>query len=600
MLSKRFARPAVCLSLTLALVMVPVLSVSTTNALDAPQQKIFDRGIYYYDVASCGEDVPTATPGSITPSSIDGGALYVLGDSITVRTDDLLKSGFESKDFKPYINASESRSIKGKGTTSGFKTSGLEAAEDDKARIDNAKTVVIALGTNNPTPANFENDIKDLVTKIKSYDKDNSGLKIYWVNIFSKGGSNGYGKVDAEKINKSINKLASTEDFTVIDTTDKKIELDDSVHPKAPEGTKKFADTVVNGVAGAGGANPATPSVDNNCTCLADPDTQLSGSENAEKIWNYFIDKGLKPVQVAGMLGNIKVESNFNPRSLQPSTTGDFPVAGQGYGLVQWTDRHANLIRRSQEKKVKIYDLAFQIDHIWWELNGPEKAAFDDFKKQTTLEGSWKSFSHKYERPAAPDNPERGTAAQDALTKYGSNSGGGGNSTSGAVACTKNDGGGGSGEVTGEYSLPIPKKWYKSNPGYFTGPHHGDPNDPAVDIPVPRGTPVYSVTDGKITAAPNEGGYGQGVTIVAPNGVRYDYGHGYDGGTVSGAKNGDTVKAGQLIMHVNDTGSSRGDHLHLSILVGGKEVCPQKFLVSIAKGAPLDPKTLPSTGCTPV
>ncbi len=70
---------------------------------------------------------------------------YILGDSITVRAKHQLETGFKSLD--PYINASVSRSIKGAGQTDGFKTSGLEAAADDKARIDGAATVVIALGT---------------------------------------------------------------------------------------------------------------------------------------------------------------------------------------------------------------------------------------------------------------------------------------------------------------------------------------------------------------------------------------------------------------------------------------------------------------------
>jgi hypothetical protein len=330
------------------------------------------------------------------------------------------------------------------------------------------------------------------------------------------------------------------------------------------------------------------------CTCGGESgDTNLVGSENAEKIWNYFIDKGLKPFQVAGILGNISVESGFNPRSLQPSTTGDFPVAGQGYGLVQWTDRHEDLIRRSREQNVKIYDLAFQIGHIWWELNNTENAAFENFKKTTDLESAWKVFSIEYERPAVPYNPERGKAAQVALAKYGSTSGGGGGSSSGGTSCSTSEDG--SGEVTGEYSLPVPKKYYKSNPDWFTKPHH---DYSAADIPVPDGTKIFSMTAGKIILAPSGGACGNGLIIDAGNGVEYGYCHGSDGGTISGAKQGDTVKPGQLIMHSDNTGSSEGTHLHLQIKVGGELKCPQKLFVGIVEGKPPKEASLPSTGCS--
>jgi len=541
------------------------------------------------------DDVQTAGRGNI----------YMIGDSITVGAKNALLSDFHASQ-NPYINASGGRAIRYAGQTEGFKTSGLQAAQDDKERIDRAGTVIISLGTNPET--GFESAIKDLVEKVRSYNPDNPDMKIYWVNIFSLGGKNGYPKIEKDDLNKSIKKVAEAEKFQVIDMTGIDISLSDSIHPDA-EGARAFSQHIVQSL--NSGDDPNAPTVGADCVCGNGDEAGeagLTGGDREEKIWNYFSQepRSLTPAQVAGIMGNIAVESGYNPRALQPSTTGDYPVAGAGYGLVQWTDtgRQNNLIRRYNEAKdkdpnIKIYSLSFQLDHIWWELNNTEKGAFNGLKgatpSLTERSGTTYVFSHLYERPAAPDNPERGKAAVKALAAYGSEDGGV-PTESGDISCQEK-GAGASDEVTGEYSLPVAKKYY-TNPAtrfWFTKPHH---DYPASDIPVPTGVSIFSMTNGTIIAAPNEGGYGRGVTIDAGSGVIYYYGHGSDGGSVRGAKKGDKVKAGQLIMHSDNTGQSSGPHLHLEIRVNGVKHCPQKLFVSIAAGSPIRESELPTSGCS--
>lgn len=520
--------------------------------------------------------------------------VYMLGDSISLASREELADRFRAKSLDFYLNASVSRSITGKGTTSGNKTSGLAAVDEDKKRIENASAVIVALGTNQND--DFPKTMRQLTDKIKSINGD---ATIYWVNVFSEGkGSN---KVDKERINKDIQEVAKDQGLSVIDTVEQEIELgDDKVHP-TPKGEKAFAEAVSVGIESE---RSVDSSADNSSICECngeqfDAGAALRGAENAEKIWNFFIDQGFKPFQVAGIMGNIQVESGFNPRALQPSTTGDAPVPGQGYGLVQWTDsgRHENLIRRSKEKKVKIYDLAFQLDHIMWELKGSEKAAYEDLKKTTNIDEAWRSFSHKYERPAVPDNPERGKAARDAMAKFGGGGGDTGSTTSpDEGSCSDiSDEGSSSGQVTGKYSLPVARKFYKQHKEWFTKPHHG--RNPASDIPVPSGTPVYSMTDGKVIQAPTSGACGVGIIIMSEGGYEYTYCHGTDGGSIKNAKQGDTVKAGQRIMTSGNTGSSTGPHLHVQIRVDGQLKCPQKLFESIADGSPKSEKTLSSLGC---
>lgn len=159
-------------------------------------------------------------------------------------------------------------------------------------------------------------------------------------------------------------------------------------------------------------------------------------------------------------------------------------------------------------------------------------------------------------------------------------------------------GGGESGDqntVTGGYALPLDQKWYDQFPNYFSKPHH---DYPAADIPVPEGTNVYSMSAGKVVAAPNGGGYGLGVTIMGDDGVSYEYGHGMDGGSI--VKTGDTVKAGQLIFHSGNTGNSTGPHLHITMRINGVKHCPQNLLVALGKASPTlpTPASLPTSGCS--
>ena len=43
----------------------------------------------------------------------------------------------------------------------------------------------------------------------------------------------------------------------------------------------------------------------------------LKGSNNAEKIWNFFKDRGFNDYGCAGLIGNMNAESALNPLNLQ-------------------------------------------------------------------------------------------------------------------------------------------------------------------------------------------------------------------------------------------------------------------------------------------
>lgn len=153
---------------------------------------------------------------------------------------------------------------------------------------------------------------------------------------------------------------------------------------------------------------------------------------------------------------------------------------------------------------------------------------------------------------------------------------------------------GSSGQVVDGLTLPLDKQFFDQHPEFYTKGHH---DYPAADLGIPSGTNVYSMSSGKVISAPNGGACGQGVTIDAGNGIQFVYCHGSDGGQIDGARVGDTVQPGQLIMHSDNTGRSTGPHLHVGLNINGVKSCPQTVFQNIRDGRPTDFGAVPSSGC---
>lgn len=335
--------------------------------------------------------------------------------------------------------------------------------------------------------------------------------------------------------------------------------------------------------------------------------------QNGRAIFNFLTSSNrLKPHQAAGVIGNITHESGIQPLRLQGTPSGKETKANEvtanpssaksGWGLVQWTPA-TKFIDAVGVNKAD--DLGVQIGFVWDQLEGrtgaPEVRAGNDIKATNTIEEAVLAFQgntkvggkyYGYERPNDQSGSvaSRKAAAIAALAKYGS----GESSSTGTIVCGEDN------QLVGGYSLPVEKKWFASNPDWFAKAHHSAPA--AADIPVPSGTNVYSMTAGKITKAPiktDHTSYGAGVEIDAGNGITIIYAHGNDGGSVQGAKQGDTVRPGQLIMHSASDGNSTGPHLHLEVRINGREVCPQPLLVALGKSSTTLPtlQSLPSSGC---
>lgn len=124
----------------------------------------------------------------------------------------------------------------------------------------------------------------------------------------------------------------------------------------------------------------------------------------------------------------------------------------------------------------------------------------------------------------------------------------------------------------GGYLWPLPMKGvitseygYRSDPFLGTMRYHN-----GLDIAVPTGTPVRSVSDGYVTLSSWYGGYGNCVIISIGNGKSTLYGHLNSRACTAGQY----VTKGQIVGYVGSTGRSTGPHLHFTLFLNGKDISP--------------------------
>lgn len=167
-------------------------------------------------------------------------------------------------------------------------------------------------------------------------------------------------------------------------------------------------------------------------TCTASGSTTLTGSDNEEKVWNYFKGKGVDDIHTAAVIGNLEQESSLNPIIMEVGGTSQNPDdAGYlGWGLAQWTgNERAGETTGEKVKRIfqqagatgPVYDLGTQLDVIWWEMSNSPPTGYSSFFAKFTATKSLAdavSFFQKYFEGGANYEP-RFTNASNALQKYG-------------------------------------------------------------------------------------------------------------------------------------------------------------------------------------
>jgi hypothetical protein len=395
-----------------------------------------NRGQDYRDPEDIVFETSTCGP------SASVGDAYIIGDSITVGAKGQIQTEFESIGASTTINAVVSRSL----TTGNLPVNGLSVLDNDRGSFTNSDAVIIALGTNGGISVS---NIAETIELVKSV---NIKATIYWVNIGVNNDVRDGSAIPYESINQIIESESNNgENYRVIDwakVVEAKPEIiaEDGlgVHIKT-ESNSEFSSEIIKSVAGSS----------TGCS------TNLTGADNAEKVWNYMISQGLQPFQVAGFMGNMQAESGFEPRrteyaySEKPNLSDTVPLPPNcansesnsdptnlglncfpGYGLVQWTTtgRKQGLRDIGATTGRSEGDLGLQLDYVWQEINQRTLnksdmvalygriSTLEALLQTTSVEAATFLIAREYEIPGdfAGTLPVRTGFARTWLQKFGS------------------------------------------------------------------------------------------------------------------------------------------------------------------------------------
>ena len=283
----------------------------------------------------------------------------------------------------------------------------------------------------------------------------------------------------------------------------------------------------------------------------------IYGSGNLETIWNFVSGlniggKSLTPVQVAGVLGNFKVESGFSPTALNSSSGA--------YGIAQWLDNRLTFLKLwTSQQGLDYTSLEGQLRFLEQELKTYEKKSFDAVAQETSPSGAAKAWEENFERSGGAALGSRMSAAESIYKAY--QAGKLGDKTFNPCGSEE------SGTVnTDGYAYPV-APLNKSAPRPTTG--HAQPY--AYDFMRPGGTAVFTVVSGTIgyvntnysmPGRPPVPGC-TSINLYGGDGWKYWYGHLMN----PLVKDGDPVAAGKKIAEVSNFGGydcyGGGMHLHL-------------------------------------
>ena len=125
--------------------------------------------------------------------------------------------------------------------------------------------------------------------------------------------------------------------------------------------------------------------------------------------------------------------------------------------------------------------------------------------------------------------------------------------------------------------LSAPLDYLKISSGFSTHRKHPILNriraHKGVDYAARTGTPVKSAGDGEVSFLGNQGGYGQ--MLIIKHGEHYETVYAHLSDFKDGLESGDTVKQGEVIGYVGQSGLATGPHLHYEFRVDGEHRNPE-------------------------
>ena len=146
----------------------------------------------------------------------------------------------------------------------------------------------------------------------------------------------------------------------------------------------------------------------------------LRGKDNAEKIWNFFLDERFSIYGIAALMGNLFAESGLDPKNLQNScekrlnytdaeyttavdngTYKNFAYDGAGYGLPQFTfpSRKEAFYKYAKDVGKSIGDLETQLLFMVKEMKKDFKSVYSALKTASDVKTASFLVLKKYEAP---------------------------------------------------------------------------------------------------------------------------------------------------------------------------------------------------------
>ena len=151
--------------------------------------------------------------------------------------------------------------------------------------------------------------------------------------------------------------------------------------------------------------------------------SNIEGSTNAEKIFNFFTANGYTPEQGCGFIGNFSIESNLSPDALNPNDKGK-----PAFGLAQWRgDRLDGLEYYAKGIGLTKDSLEAQLQWTMHELKNKERGAGAKIRNARTVTEATTIICRYYERPSykfvdgtytSPSLPKRIADAKESFERF--------------------------------------------------------------------------------------------------------------------------------------------------------------------------------------
>jgi hypothetical protein len=163
--------------------------------------------------------------------------------------------------------------------------------------------------------------------------------------------------------------------------------------------------------------------------CAAPTSAEVDGTESSSALttgektaYEFFVAKGLKNYQAAGIIGNLIQESNVNPDSEQ--------YGGPGRGIAQWSeggrwnaDGRDNAVWFAGSRGESVYALETQLEFVWYELTTFGGYGLSELRASSNVSQATIAFQDRFEGCGDCRESQRIAYAQEVLTEYGKETG---------------------------------------------------------------------------------------------------------------------------------------------------------------------------------